>query len=264
MPTETWAYSGNKTIVSRPAQSDHRLTFRRFGCTAHPPSERRLRRRSEQLPYSTGGAPSATTMGGASITAGAVGGITAAGFEARRDGVFFAPGACAALRSRACRLRRAFFFTWALRRFILLETRLSCFPTAKHLALIRPQRQAARSRIEPVRTAHSHTRASARRPRALSARPVGCRRFAAAHLEAIAAVDRLDIEYLSPCQAENTLHRSRDIFVHPIGELDDHDGPFSRGSNESASNGARALTELAKQHVHCVQFSMARAPVYRG
>jgi hypothetical protein len=43
------------------------------------------------------------------------------------------PGA--ALRSLAWRLRRAFFFTCDLRRFIFIELRRSCFPTARELAL---------------------------------------------------------------------------------------------------------------------------------
>jgi hypothetical protein len=42
----------------------------------------------------------------------------------------------AALRSCDRRFRRAFFLTCALRRFIFIELRLSCFPTARKM---RPQ-----------------------------------------------------------------------------------------------------------------------------
>jgi hypothetical protein len=44
---------------------------------------------------------------------------------------FFAAWLGATLRSCERRFRRAFFFTCALRRFIFIELRLSCFPTAR-------------------------------------------------------------------------------------------------------------------------------------
>jgi hypothetical protein len=48
----------------------------------------------------------------------------------------------AALRSCDRRFRRAFFLTCALRRFIFIELRLSCFPTARKMRPEPTNRQA--------------------------------------------------------------------------------------------------------------------------
>jgi hypothetical protein len=59
---------------------------------------------------------------------------------------FLAPWLVAALRSWDRRFNRAFFFTCALRRFIFIEFRLSCFPTARKMPLS-PMNRQARARV---------------------------------------------------------------------------------------------------------------------
>ena len=70
--------------------------------------------------------------------------------------------------------------------------------------------------------------------------------FAAAHFEAIAAVDRLDVEDLAAGDAENALHGRRHVLVHAVRELDDDDGALARRPNQASRYGPGALSKLAK------------------
>ena len=51
---------------------------------------------------------------------------------------------------------------------------------------------------------------------------------AIADLEAVSAVDRLDVEDVASRHPENALHGSRDVFVHAVRELDDDHRALSR------------------------------------
>ena len=70
---------------------------------------------------------------------------------------FFAPGLATALRSRAWRFARSFFFTWALRRLMFIELRRSCFPTAG--ACLRGAPHVKSARAESTRTHNAVTNA---------------------------------------------------------------------------------------------------------
>lgn len=75
-------------------------------------------------------------------------GLAATGFAAFRGA--FLPGCdVAVLRSPARRFRRAFFFACPLRRFIFIELRRSCLPTAGKMPLFYRQRQAL-PRLAPL------------------------------------------------------------------------------------------------------------------
>ena len=76
------------------------------------------------------------------------------------------------------------------------------------------------------------------------------RDFAAAHLEAVAGVDGLDVEDLAPREPEHALDRRGDVLVHPVGELDHDDRAFPRCTNEPANDCARSPAELAEHNLH--------------
>src|SRR6202012_3078323 len=59
---------------------------------------------------------------------------------------------------------------------------------------------------------------------------LGGRGFAAPDFVPVPAVDGLDVEDLAAGDTEDALHRRRHVFVHAIGELDDHDRALARGS----------------------------------
>jgi hypothetical protein len=75
------------------------------------------------------------------VPVGVVAGLAETGAAFFRVAGFF--GLVTVFRSAVRRLRRAFFFACALRRFIFIELRLSCFPTARKMHSARRTRQAA-------------------------------------------------------------------------------------------------------------------------
>ena len=85
-----------------------------------------------------------------------------------------------------------------------------------------------------------------------SAGALGNRVFAAAHLEAVAAVYRLDVEDLAPGNSKHALDRCGYIFVHAVRKFDHNDRPFPRRPHETTSNGAGPLPELAENNFHKV------------
>ena len=44
--------------------------------------------------------------------------------------------------------------------------------------------------------------------------------------------------------------------MHPVGELDHHDGPLTRCSDEPSCYGSRALPELAQDYVHSINLAV--------
>ena len=106
--------------------------------------------------------PARHSVGGG---AGGAAGVAAALLPRFGAGDFFAPWVVAALRSADWRLRRAFFFTWPLRRFIFCEFRRSCFPTGARcprlggtVKLTRPQSPLLALWFQPVPSAAAASR----------------------------------------------------------------------------------------------------------
>src|SRR5690606_22844597 len=59
-----------------------------------------------------------------------------------------------------------------------------------------------------------------------------------AHLEAVAAIGRLDIIRLLAAEVENPLYRRRDVFMEAVGELDDEDRALTGRTQQTASDRA--------------------------
>jgi hypothetical protein len=57
-----------------------------------------------------------------------------------------------------------------------------------------------------------------------------------AHFKPVATIDRLDVENLTPGDTENTFHRRRNVFVHPVRKLDYDDRAFTGRSDEPATD----------------------------
>ena len=91
-----------------------------------------------------------------------------------------------------------------------------------------------------------------REPRttALAGRSTLERALFTAHFEAISAVDGLDVEHFATCNAKDSLHRRRNVFVHAVGELDDDDRTLAGGANQAARDRARTPTQLAEYDLH--------------
>ena len=98
------------------------------------------------------------------------------------------------------------------------------------------------------------------RGRESSARAFGEGVFAASNLEAVTAVDGLDVEDLSTRDAEDALHWRRHVLVHSIRELDDNDRALAGCSYQPARDGARALSELTENHFHIINLASTPRP----
>ena len=84
---------------------------------------------------------------------------------------------------------------------------------------------------------------------------LGSSRLAAADFEPIPAIDRLDVKHLATRNAEHALDRRRHVLVHPVRELDHHDGAFAGRPDKPTPYRPRALAELAKDDVHTVNLA---------
>jgi hypothetical protein len=113
-----------------------------------------------------------------------------------------------------------------------------------------------------VRRVHAATRAENLPPRRVSAGAFSGRRFTTAHFEAVTTVYRLDVEDLAARDSQDTLHRSGDVLVHPVRELDDDHGPLAWCSHQTTGNGSCALAKLAQDHVHVIKSSIVFSAVY--
>src|SRR5690606_16436510 len=82
--------------------------------------------------------------------------------------------------------------------------------------------------------------------------------LAAPDLEAVTAVDRLDVEDLAARQAKHALHRRRHVLVHPVRELDHDDRAFPRSPHEATRDRARAFPELAEHDFHMPNLASPR------
>jgi hypothetical protein len=190
---------------------------------------------------------------------------------------FFAAPCVAARRSCDCRLRRAFFFTCDLRRFIFIELRRSCFPTAPPLPVIPRSSRPPCGRATLVRgklalpapgpdrrqwlcSSLGSAGAAAFGPVAPKLTgALGYRRLAPADFEPVPTVYRFDIEDLAASDSQDALDGCRDVLMHPIREFDHDNGSLARSAHEPASNGTGTLPELAQHHVHTMNLAFRRA-----
>jgi hypothetical protein len=70
------------------------------------------------------------------------------------------------------------------------------------------------------------------------------------HFKPISAIDRLDVKNILGGQAQNATHRRCDIFVHPIGKLDNDYGPFSRRAHQAPAYRSRSASKFPKYNLH--------------
>src|SRR5687767_9829184 len=96
-----------------------------------------------------------------------------------------------------------------------------------------------------------------------AARNVLERAFTIAHLEAVTAVDGLDVEHVLGGEPKHALHRRGHVFMHAVGELDHDDRAASRGPHEATSYCSRSATELSKHDLHVHQSSKVLSGVHR-
>lgn len=72
-----------------------------------------------------------------------------------------------------------------------------------------------------------------------------------AHLEAVAAIGRLDIIRLLAAEVENPLYRRRDVFMEAVGELDDEDRALTGRTQQTASDRAPGFSaDLFEDDIH--------------
>jgi len=79
--------------------------------------------------------------------------------------------------------------------------------------------------------------------------------LAVSDLEAVTAVDGLDVEDVLRGEAQHALDRRGHVFVHSIGKLDDDHGTFPRSANQATGDGSRAPTKLPQHNLHNVYSS---------
>ena len=132
---------------------------------------------------------------------------------------------------------------------------------------ISPQKRVFSALQLPVHVLDCDERHESRRSNALaetlrrsSARAFGERIFAAAHFEAVSTVDRLDVEDLAARETEHSLDRGRHVLVHPVGELNHHDGTLARCPHEPSCDGAGTLAKLAQDDFHVPNLASPTGP----
>jgi len=87
-------------------------------------------------------------------------------------------------------------------------------------------------------------------PRRSSARSVFECAFPIANFEAVAAVDRLDVEDVFGGKSQHALHWRRDVLVHSVRKLNHHDRALARRAHQSTTDSPGTTAKLSEHDLH--------------